>query len=271
VASRFADVAVDDVTTWHHGVVARWWANFNTDGPEVDFFGELASAGQPVVDIGCGTGRLLVEWARRGIDVDGVDASSDMIAECRTACDAAGVSPTLLVQPTHRLELARRYSTAVMCGVFGLGSTRDDDATGLRRILDHLLPGGLLAFDLENSEFDVGRWHEFRPRPADITEPPPDERRRGADGDDYALRQRVVELDPASRSAVREIQAWQWHEGVLVAHETHRLVANPYTPTEVVELLGAVGFVDVHVVGGYHGGPPTGDERFSVYLARRPA
>ena len=24
--------------TWHYGVTARWWAEFNTSGPEIDYF-----------------------------------------------------------------------------------------------------------------------------------------------------------------------------------------------------------------------------------------
>ena len=27
--------------TWHYGVVARWWAEFNTDGPEIDYFRDV--------------------------------------------------------------------------------------------------------------------------------------------------------------------------------------------------------------------------------------
>ncbi len=68
----------------------------------------------------------------------------------------------------------------------------------------------------------------------------------------------------------RELQAWQWSDGELVAHETHALTANVYTPREVVDALREAGAEDVEVVGGYHGGEPTGDEKFLVYLTRRP-
>jgi len=49
-----------DAQTWHHGLVAEWWAHFNTDGPEIDYFRERIAHAQPVLDAGCGTGRLLV-------------------------------------------------------------------------------------------------------------------------------------------------------------------------------------------------------------------
>lgn len=257
-----------EVVTWHHGLIARWWANFNVGGPEVEYFRPFVADGQPALDVACGTGRLLVPWVAAGLDVDGVDASADMIAACRDAAHAAGCDPGLHVQPVHRLALARRYGAIVMCGGFGLGGSRRQDVEGLRRMLDHLVPGGRLALDYEVDDGDVSRW-TVSPSAAAPT-PGPEQRRLGPDGYEYALGHRLVEVDRATRSGVRELEAWQWLDGALVGHETHRLVANLWRPEEIVDALGAVGFEDVQVVGGYHGGPPTGDERFLVYLARRP-
>jgi hypothetical protein len=46
---------------WHHGLVARDWAEFATEGgPEAVYFQKLvAASGQPALDLGCGMGRLL--------------------------------------------------------------------------------------------------------------------------------------------------------------------------------------------------------------------
>jgi SAM-dependent methyltransferase len=262
------DETVDpDVVTWHHGLIARWWANFNIGGPEVEYFRTFVAEGQPALDVACGTGRLLVPWVAAGLDVDGVDASADMIAACRDAVHAAGCTTRLHVQPVHRLDLDRRYGTIVMCGGFGLGGSRDHDVEGLRRMLHHLVPGGRLALDYEVDDGDVSRWRVSSSSGA--APPGPDQRRLGPDGFEYALGHRLVAIDRDERSAVRELEAWQWRDGELVGHETHRLVGNLWRPEEIVDALGSVGFEDVQVVGGYHGGPPTGDERFLVYLARR--
>jgi hypothetical protein len=61
--------------------------------------------------------------------------------------------------------------------------------------------------------------------------------------------------------------AWLWRGDELVAHEAHALIANIYSPNEIVALLAAVGFTDVRVVGGYHGGEPTESDRFQVFVA----
>ena len=258
-------------TTWHHGLIARWWANFNVDGPEIDFFRTYVASGEPALDVGCGNGRLLVPWVANGLDVDGVDVSADMIDACRTAAHAAGREPALYVQPTHRLDLPRRYRTIISCGTFGLGGSRADDAEGLRRVRAHLVPGGVLVFDYEVGEFDDDRWRRWRPQPADDTPPPSQSRRLGPDGFLYALRHRVTGVDVTERSVTRELQAWQWHGDDLVAHETHALVVNVYTADEIMSLLAAVGFSDIRTVGGYHGGSPTELDRFHVFIGTTPA
>jgi SAM-dependent methyltransferase len=259
----------DDVTTWHHGLMARWWANFNHGGPEIDTYRRWFTPNLPVLDAACGTGRLLVPWAADGVDIDGVDASADMIDMCRRASDAAGVSPSLFVQPLHRLVLPRRYGTVVVCGSYGLGGSADDDDATLRRIHDHLLPGGSLILDYEIEEFDVARLARFEARPADSTPPPPADRRRADDGFDYALRHRMVAIDVDRRQVTREMQAWQWDGDQLVAHETHLLTANVYTAEQVTAALAEAGFVDIVDYAGDHELVQRPTERVHVWVAHR--
>ena len=169
-----------DVVTWHHGLMARWWANFNLDGPEIDYFRRFVEAGQPALDAACGTGRLLVPWVAAGLEVDGVDASADMIACCREAGERVGRSPALYVQPLHGLDLPRRYGSIVVCGGFGLGATRAQDVEGLRRLFAHLEPGGLLALDYGSTSSTPSaggggsraRPTRRRPRPPIVASPP---------------------------------------------------------------------------------------------------
>src|SRR6476620_8871831 len=107
------DADVESPGTWHHGLVADWWAEFNTDGPAIDYFGRCVADGRPTLDAGCGAGRLLLPWLRAGYDVDGCDVSADMIARCRERADREGLAPTLFVQALHELAPPRRYRTIV--------------------------------------------------------------------------------------------------------------------------------------------------------------
>ncbi len=231
------------MSTWHYGLVARWWAEFNDGGPEVEYFRPFVAAGQPALDAGCGTGRLLLSYLRDGLDVDGCDISPDMLAECRRQAASDGLAPTLYAQALHELDLPRRYRTIVCCGTFGLGSTREQGAQALARLHDHLEPGGLLALDVEESEILPV---DFDPRRRD----PPAERRLGSDGFEYALRSRVVDVDRADRCVTRAIQVWQWRDGKLFAEEEHLLTESIYDREELTALLERAGFADVEVQSG---------------------
>lgn len=258
--------------SWHHGLVARWWSLFRTTGPEIAYFRQFVETGQPALDVACGTGRLLVPYVQDGLDVDGCDASPDMIALCAEAAQVVGASPTLTCQPMHELDLSRRYNTIVVCGGLGLGSTRAQDQLALRRLYEHLEPGGRLVLDNEVPYSDAKRWGLWPAgRRHDLPEPtqPPGSRRLGPDGDEYALESRLLDLDPLRQQEAWEINAYRWHGGALIAQERHQLTCNVYFSAELVMMLDQAGFTGVDVRGEYNDLPPTAQDSFLVYVATR--
>ena len=260
--------------TWHYGIVARWWAEFSEPGPEIDYFRRFVEAGQPALDAGCGAGRLLLPYLRAGLDVDGCDVSPDMVAHCREAAEREGLSPGLYAQALHELDLPRRYRTVFACGVFGLGSTRDQDVEALRRLHDHLEPGGMLALDTEVPYSEAGLWQYWtKEKRAELPRPwrEPGERRLGSDEAEYALVSRLIDVDPLKQCVSRELRAFMWRDGELVAEEEHLLTERFYFMHELVLLLDRAGFVDVEVRGQHNDRPPTPEDDFLVYVARRPA
>ena len=257
--------------TWHHGLVAEWWAEFNVGGPEIDYFGRFVRNGQPALDAGCGTGRLLLPWLRAGYDVEGCDVSADMIARCREAAGREGYEPTLFVQPLHELGPPRRYATIVVCGAFGLGSTRAEDEEALRRLREALLPGGTLLLDNEAPYANVDLWPYWtKEKRKDLPRPwrEPGERSGTSDGAELALRSRVVGMDPLDQSFQIELRAFKWRDGELVTQEEHELSMRCYFHDQLVLMLRAAGFEDVEVRAGYEDRPPTADDDFVVFVAR---
>ena len=257
--------------TWHHGLVAEWWAEFEVDGPEIEYFRRFVEEGQPALDAGCGTGRLLVPWLHAGLDVDGCDASADMVALCRKRARREGLEPTLFVQALHELDPPRRYRTIVVCGVFGLGSTRAQDEEALRRLHAALEPGGLLVLDIELPWVNPRRWPQrTREGRKQFPEPWPEpgERTRASDGSEYESRTRGLELDPLDQTLVVEIRAEKFTNGLSVAVEDHTLSMRMYFPTELVLLLERAGFADVDIRGDHNDSQPTPEDDFLVYLAR---
>jgi SAM-dependent methyltransferase len=258
--------------TWHYGLVARWWAEFNLDGPEIEWFRPFVKAGQPALDAACGTGRLLVPYLHAGLDVDGSDISPDMLERVRERCERGGLPPpNLYAQAMHELDLPRRYGTIFICGGFGLGGVREHDVEGLRRVYEHLEPGGTFVVDNE-VPYATFRWkywqqkgREELPRAWRDT----GDRRALSNGDELELRSRVVEVDPLAQRETLEIRAMLWRADELVAEEQHTLAMTLYFTHEIVLMLEAAGFRDVELRAGYEDRPPTPDDDFVVFIARK--
>ena len=261
--------------TWHHGLVATWWAEFNDDfrPHEIPYFRRhVERDGQPALDVGCGTGRLLLPYLRAGLDVDGCDISADMVQHCRAKASAEGLSPVLFVQGMHEIDPPRTYRTVFVCGAFGLGSTRAQDVEALSRLHDALQPGGTLLLDIEVPYADTKQWRYWtsegrRAVPEEL--PPPRERRLASDGGEYTLRARVLDLDPLEQRVTLGMHAERWRDGELEADEDRTLTINLYFRNELLLLLERAGFADVRIEGDHNDLPPTPDDEFLVFVATK--
>ena len=261
-------------TTWHYGITARWWAEFNTDGPEIEYFRRHVEAGQPALDLGCGTGRLLLPYLRQGLDVDGCDVSGDMLALCKEAAEREGLEARLYEQAKHELDLPRRYRTVFMCGALGVGSTRAEEMEAMRRVYDQLEPGGTFVFDNEvpyDGPEQWGYWlaenRQRLPRPRKEH----GERDVASDGTEYELRTRLLDLDPLEQRATIEMQGFMWQDGELVAEDEYVLTLMLYFKDEIVLMLERAGFGDVTVRAALTDAQPTAADDVLVFTAVRPA
>jgi hypothetical protein len=94
------------------------------------------------------------------------------------------------------------------------------------------------------------------------------ERRRAADGGEYELIGRLVELDPLEQRHSLQMRARLWRDGELVAEEVGSLDENLYFVQELRLMLKVAGFSDVAVEGRYTGEPATPDDGRVVFVAR---
>ena len=260
--------------TWHYGLIAKWWAEFNDDfrPHELSYFRRFVEDdGQPALDVGCGSGRLLLPYVRDGLDVDGCDVSADMIAVCSEKAEREGLSPNLYVQPMHELDLPRKYRTIFVCGSFGLGSSREQCLQALDRFREHLSPGGTLLVDMEVPFADARQWkYWLAEERASLPEAAraPRQRRAAADGAEYALSSRIVDLDPLLQRVTLEMTAQLWRDDTLEAEETHTLDISLFFPNELQLMLERAGFEEVVVHGEHEEREPTSADEFVVFVAR---
>ncbi len=256
--------------------MARWWAENRAEPEEIAYFrGVIERSGQPALDLGAGTGRILLPLVAAGLDVDGVDISADMLDQARSAGAALGLSPPLHAQAFHELDLPKRYRTIYSVDSFGIGGFRSQDREALRRVHAHLEPGGTFVFsvDMPWAGADEAFWSRWLPGrgptlPSDW--PAEGERKLTADGDELELLVRSVDFDPLLQRRTIEMRARRWREGRVVEEDQRILHENLYFPQELLLMLDLAGFRDIAVEGRYDGQPATPGEETLVFVARRP-
>jgi len=120
---------------------------------DLDFYLNWArSEGSPILEVGCGTGRVLTYLAQAGFQVTGVDSSASFLEVARQKLTGTLKKRTNLVQADMRqLALGREFSLAIVAlNTFAHLTCLDDQLRALERIHRHLRPGGLLILDLGN-------------------------------------------------------------------------------------------------------------------------
>jgi SAM-dependent methyltransferase len=122
----------------------------------VDVHGEAALVlsfhPKSVLDAGCGTGRVAIELARRGLEVVGVDVDESMIAEARRL----GPELTWVRADLATLALGRRFDAVVMAGNVPLFCPVEERSELAASCAIHLGTGGVLI-----AGFELGRGYEF--------------------------------------------------------------------------------------------------------------
>ncbi len=128
--------------------------------PDVDFYVEEAQAIEGnVLELGCGTGRVLIPVARLGKEVTGVDNSPRMLAICQRQLESEPPevrrNATLVQADMRDLDLGRRFSLVMIPfrPIQHLVAVSDQVAT-LQAIHRHLEPGGRLVFDVFNPKLE---------------------------------------------------------------------------------------------------------------------
>ena len=150
-------------------------------GPCEPFYLDLADrVGGPVLELACGSGRLTLPLARGGREVVGLDVSPAMLDAARVKAVRAGLEVRWVRGDMETFDLNGRFGL-ILVSCNSLGHLTEPDALdrALRRIREHLAPGGLFAFDVVNP-----RRPQLRPPDRPVT-------RRGHGGSALKVRERA--------------------------------------------------------------------------------
>ena len=252
---------------WSDVEMARLYDSFPFDA-DLSFYLSLAGAADgPVLEVACGTGRVLIPLVRAGFEVTGLDGSPHMLDVAREKLAASGAEVAArarLVEGDMRAFAIDAQFDLVLLPArsFAYLITRSEQLATLHTIARHMRPGGLFVLDLLN------------PRPGWLAQPDGSLRNdlthdvieRGvvvsrtetAVSTDLATQVRVI------RSAYEIIT----RDGAV----TKRIVEWPFRFVyrfEAELLLERAGFTVEQIYGGYNREPFTSDSAVMLVVARR--
>ncbi len=245
------------------GVTAAYYdaayAVLRAPARDVAFYSELARAsGGPVLELACGTGRVLLEIAKQGIACAGVDLSPGMLAKLR----AKGAPPSLrLVQaPMQRFDLGSDRFALIYSAFRGFQHlySVEDQLACLACVRRHLAPGGAFAFDVFNPRLDRMGASE-RPEAVGV--------RFDLDGEEVVRYERS-QLDSGKQLIRVGMRYERRRAGGELASEEVEFQMRWFYRYEVEHLLARAGFREVAIYGDFAKQPFRADSPEIVAVAR---
>ncbi len=121
---------------------------------DLEFWVELAGAADgPILELGCGSGRVALHLARRGFAVTATDLDPRLVGAVKTRADVEGLGVEALVADVRNLDLCPRFKLVVApMQLAHLIPSPPDRQRMLEAIARSLAPGGVAAFAVLDEE-----------------------------------------------------------------------------------------------------------------------
>lgn len=232
-----------DPTYEYYGMMAEFWDLFRGDTStwEDRFFylDVVTKYGQAALDIGCGTGRILLDFMQQGIDIDGVDNSPEMLALLKQKAEKLNLNPTVYQQEMYELSLPRKYQTILVpSSSFQLLLNEKLPPLAMDRFYEHLLPAGILVMPF------MTLWKHGDPLESEFAR----EAVRPEDGA-TVRRWQYSRFDPETNLEDTIDRYEIVRDGNVIASEEHKQspATRSYTQEQAAALYQKAGFKDIQV------------------------
>jgi ubiquinone/menaquinone biosynthesis C-methylase UbiE len=235
------------------------WENAQTLGRrDVPFWRRVAAAADgPVLELGCGTGRVSLPLARAGVDLVGIDRSAPMLERARQRISKSRnrqfAGPLRLVRGDIRALPFHARAFAMVLAPYGILQSlirpRDLTAT-LAAVARVIAAGGTFGIDLVP---DVPKWREYENRVG----------LRGTSGGSQLTLIESVRQDPKRRLTTFE-QKYVQRRGARLREHRFDLTFRTLSVRQMTRQLERAGFAVDAVLGDYRGRP--WDDRADVWI-----
>ena len=212
------------------------------DRQDVPFYvGMARESGGPVLEIGCGTGRVLIPTARAGVEVVGLDSSQAMLSSCREklSCEPAEVQSRveLVRGDMRRFDFERAFSLVTTpFRPFQHLITVADQLSCLASIHRHLIAGGRFVLDLFNPDLQRLVDEKY------LSEQEHGETFTMPDGRKVTRRDRIASRDPFTQVQQVELIYYVTHPDGREERLVHDFPFRHLFPFEAEHLLARSGF-----------------------------
>jgi len=217
---------------------------------------QIRRFGQPVLELACGTGRITIPLAKKGVDITGLDVSRVMLSLAREKARAQAVQVDWVLSDCREFQLKRRFRLIfIPINSITHLHRREDLEAFLARVREHLHEEGRFIIDVFNPSLDILRRDAGRRYPVAEYEDP--------DG-----RGRIVITESNIYDAATQINHITWYY-CIGKEEDARVVENNMRiiyPQELDELLHYNGFAVETKYGDYDQSPfkPTSPKQLTI-------
>jgi SAM-dependent methyltransferase len=233
---------------------AAQYYDLNPDLPaDVPFYmGVIPSPKARILELGCGTGRVLLPLAEKYDYIHGLDLSEAMVAVCRRKLEGTGITPAkaqVEVQDITNFALHQTFDLVIAPFRVLQNLETDTAVTGLFRcIRQHLMPGGSCILNV----FRPNRDPETLRREW-CTEQEMLEWEVVVEGGRVTCHDRRLRMDPEKLIPYPELIYRRYQGEALVDEATLKIAMRCYHPEEFVQLIVSQGFRVLQQWGGYNG------------------
>jgi SAM-dependent methyltransferase len=234
----------------YHGLEAEYYDLLfgEVDFEEYQFYRSwLQQLPGQALEIGCGTGRLLIPYLQEGFQIHGLDNAPSMLKLCKQQAEKLGLAPQLYPQSLESIDtlmLPLRYTTIYIpsCVFMYISSPEQAERT-LEQLYHSLASKGqlLISLYIPNMPYELSHAGLWKLR---------------CQTDQKENNHQVICSESSNyepfQQLHRKLYKYElYHENRLIKTEITNHVVRWYGPYEITSMLKQAGFIDIKLYGDY--------------------